>query len=138
MSTSENQQLNTKTSFSNRAQPANIQLVNSQLQASSQYSATALPSSSSAKPFDIVEYFTENNNEISLYLKKYCEFYVQSEEKEQKILEEIDNFHYNLLEYQAFLIQKLKAYKNKIATFSKILVSPANSVNNSLNEGNKK
>jgi hypothetical protein len=71
----------------------------------------------------IPDFFADNHNDIRLSLKKYSEDFVQSEKAEQAIMDDLDRFYQYVLEYEGHLVQRLKAYHDKIARFSKGVVT---------------
>lgn len=67
------------------------------------------------------EIFREYQEEILIYMKKYQEAYNQSELGEKRGIEDLIAFQTHVRDYEAYLNQKLKSYKETIAKFSKIL-----------------
>ena len=64
------------------------------------------------------EVFEDSLNDIKIFLKKYNEQYAQSIEREEMLINEINKFLGMLKDYQVFLSQKLKNYKDRINRFS--------------------
>ena len=80
-------------------------------------------SSSSPSATNVADFFNEGINDICLYMKKYSEFYQQSEQEEENNIAALDSFYNFIDDYQVHLNQKLKVHREKISKFSRILSS---------------
>lgn len=67
---------------------------------------------------NVSEVFEDSLNDIKLFLKKYNEQYAQSFEREEVLINDMNKFLSMLKDYQVFLSQKLKNYKDRINRFS--------------------
>ena len=68
----------------------------------------------------IIDMYKED---IKLYLKRYKEEYAKSDSNEQKAIQELDLFFDLIREYKNSLETKLQNYKNKISSFSRIIIN---------------
>lgn len=58
---------------------------------------------------------------LKIQLNKFSEEYSYSDKQELKAIEDLDAFHLYIKDYESHLEHKLKAYKDRIASFSRIL-----------------
>jgi hypothetical protein len=65
----------------------------------------------------IIDLFQTCDNEFQQNLKKFIEIYIDSDSVEQKCIEELDNFHYMLRDYECYLNAKIKSQKETISMF---------------------
>jgi hypothetical protein len=65
----------------------------------------------------IFDLFTAFDNETQVNLKKFIEIFMNSDAAEQKYIEEFDNFHYFLRDYECYLNAKINSQKEAISKF---------------------
>jgi hypothetical protein len=65
----------------------------------------------------IFDLFTAFDKESQQNLKKFIEIFINSDAAEQKYIEEFDNLHYYLRDYECYLNAKINSQKEAISKF---------------------